>query len=30
MYKTLIDVETLARNLENPNWVIVDCRFSLA
>ena len=30
MYKTLIDVETLAKNLEMPDWVIVDCRFSLA
>jgi thiosulfate/3-mercaptopyruvate sulfurtransferase len=30
MYKTLIDVETLAKNLEKPDWVIVDCRFSLA
>ncbi len=30
MYQTLIDVETLAKNLENPNWVVVDCRFSLA
>ncbi|VAW35936.1 Thiosulfate sulfurtransferase, rhodanese [hydrothermal vent metagenome] len=30
MYKTLIDVQTLAENLDDPNWVIVDCRFSLA
>ena len=30
MYKTLIDVNTLAENLDNPNWIIVDCRFSLA
>ncbi len=30
MYKTLIDVETLAKNLEKPDWIIVDCRFSLA
>ncbi|MAT95787.1 MAG: sulfurtransferase [Anaerolineaceae bacterium] len=30
MYKTLIDVETLAKNLDKPDWVIVDCRFSLA
>jgi thiosulfate/3-mercaptopyruvate sulfurtransferase len=30
MYKTLIDVETLAKNLEMLDWVIVDCRFSLA
>jgi len=30
MYKTLIDVETLAQNVEKSGWVIVDCRFSLA
>ncbi len=30
MYKTLIDVPTLAQNYEKPDWVIVDCRFSLA
>lgn len=30
MYKTLINSETVAQNLENPDWVIVDCRFSLA
>ena len=30
MYKTLIDVNTLAENVDNPNWIIVDCRFSLA
>lgn len=30
MYKTIIDVQTLAENLDNPDWVIVDCRFSLA
>lgn len=30
MYKTLIDVDTLAEHLEQDNWVIVDCRFSLA
>ena len=30
MYKTLIDVETLAQNLGKPDWVLVDCRFSLA
>lgn len=30
MYKTLIDVQTLAKNLEKPNWIVVDCRFSLA
>ncbi len=30
MYKTLIDVPTLAQNYEKPDWIIVDCRFSLA
>jgi thiosulfate/3-mercaptopyruvate sulfurtransferase len=30
MHKTLINPETLAENIENPSWVIVDCRFSLA
>lgn len=29
MHTTLIDCETLAENLENPNWVIVDCRYDL-
>lgn len=29
MYKTIIDCETLAENLDNPNWVIVDCRYDL-
>ncbi len=30
MYTTLIDAATLARHLDDPGWVIVDCRFSLA
>ncbi|MFQ5401327.1 MAG: sulfurtransferase [Anaerolineae bacterium] len=30
MYSTLIDAKTLAENLNDPAWVIVDCRFSLA
>ena len=30
MYKTLIDAEKLAENIGKPDWVIVDCRFSLA
>lgn len=30
MYQTLIDAETLAEHLDDPNWIIVDCRFSLA
>ncbi len=29
MFSTIIDVDTLARAVDNPNWVIVDCRFSL-
>lgn len=28
-YTTLISPATLAENLENPNWVVVDCRFAL-
>ncbi|MEM7783656.1 MAG: sulfurtransferase [Planctomycetota bacterium] len=30
MYQTLISVDELIENIEDPNWVIVDCRFSLA
>lgn len=30
MYTTLIDSQTLAAHLHDPDWVIVDCRFSLA
>ena len=30
MYKTLINADTLAEHLDDPNWIIVDCRFSLA
>lgn len=30
MFSTLISTQELADNLNNPNWVIVDCRFSLA
>lgn len=29
-YKTLISAETLNQHLTDPNWVIFDCRFSLA
>lgn len=29
MYRTLISAEDLLANLKNPEWVIVDCRFSL-
>jgi thiosulfate/3-mercaptopyruvate sulfurtransferase len=30
VYKTLISTAELASRLDDPNWVIVDCRFSLA
>ncbi len=30
MYKTLVDCQTLARHLNHPNWVVVDCRFVLS
>lgn len=29
-YTTLVSSATLQQNLDNPDWVIVDCRFSLA
>lgn len=29
LYETLISAPELARNVGNPDWVIVDCRFSL-
>lgn len=29
MYTTLIDCQALAQQLDNPDWVIVDCRFDL-
>jgi thiosulfate/3-mercaptopyruvate sulfurtransferase len=29
-YTTLVSPATLNQNLDNPNWVVVDCRFSLA
>ncbi len=29
-YTTLISIETLNQQLNNPDWIIVDCRFSLA
>lgn len=28
-YKTILSVETLQENLDNPNWAILDCRFYL-
>ncbi|MDD5463189.1 MAG: sulfurtransferase [Methylococcales bacterium] len=30
IYTTLVSVATLQQNLNNPDWVIVDCRFSLS
>lgn len=29
-YTTLVSAATLQQNINNPNWVIVDCRFSLS
>ena len=29
MYTTIIDSTELMKHLNDPNWVIVDCRFSL-
>ena len=29
-YTTLVSPAALKQNLNNPNWVVVDCRFSLA
>ena len=29
-YTTLISTATLQQQLNNPDWVIIDCRFSLA
>ena len=28
-YKTIVSAEVLAQNLDNPSWVILDCRDSL-
>ena len=30
MYTTLISTQELANDLNNPDWVVIDCRFSLA
>jgi thiosulfate/3-mercaptopyruvate sulfurtransferase len=30
MHKTLIDPSTLAPHVNDPNWVVIDCRFDLA
>ena len=29
-YTTLVDTETLFRHLDDPRWLVLDCRFSLA
>ena len=29
MHKTLIEAQTIADSLSDPNWIIVDCRFDL-
>lgn len=29
MLTTLVDVQTLAKHLDDPHWVVVDCRFTL-
>ncbi|NOR69126.1 MAG: sulfurtransferase [Methylomarinum sp.] len=29
-YTTLISAETLKQHISDPNWIIIDCRFSLA
>ncbi|MDA1343220.1 MAG: rhodanese-like domain-containing protein, partial [Proteobacteria bacterium] len=29
-YNTLISAEILQPHLNDPNWIIIDCRFSLA
>ena len=29
MHKTLVSTETLARHLDNPKWVVFDCRFDV-
>ena len=29
-YRTLVNATTLNENINNPNWIIIDCRFSLA
>lgn len=29
MFTTLINISTLSRRAADPDWVVVDCRFSL-
>lgn len=28
-YRTLVDTETLFKHLDDPNWVVIDCRYDL-
>ena len=30
MHTTLVDTATLVRHLDDPDWIVLDCRFSLA
>ena len=30
MYSTLIDCDALQKYIDDPNWIVVDCRFSLS
>ncbi|MCC6148410.1 MAG: sulfurtransferase [Anaerolineaceae bacterium] len=30
MLRTLVQTQELAKHLDNPNWIIIDCRFDLA
>ena len=30
MHKTLVDCQALALHLDDPDWVVVDCRFMLS
>ncbi len=29
-YRTLVSTDVLARHISDPNWIVIDCRFSLA
>ena len=29
-FTTLLNTQTLAAHLDDPNWAVIDCRFSLA
>lgn len=30
MFRTLVDTQTLAAHLDDPQWVVIDCRFKLS